>query len=248
MPPYTSREQAIEKALDKVISVEFDEIRLNKVAAHLEEQLGQPILIDRILLEEQGQTIEEPVTATLRELPARSLLDVMLNPLGLTWYIDHEVVWITTQLEAENTLVRFGYDVTDLTQHADVTGKDAVEPIPLINVLTGTVEGPWKVNDGYGGNIGTYIVDDRMILVIAQTAKMHRRIAELLVGIRSLRRIGDAERIPPAVQKKIKQQPRRPLELKKRDRYRLPTGFGNPGYGPHFGGVGEDAGCLSTGE
>ena len=63
---------------------------------------------------EEGISVDEPVTVDLKNVPAKSLLKVVLDRLGLTALVVDGQLYVTTNIAAEDRLVTVLYDVRDL--------------------------------------------------------------------------------------------------------------------------------------
>ena len=110
-------EQRIRVALDRTFALKFVENPLSEVAAQLSQSLGVPV--DLALRELADLPIERrvPITCDLPAAPAWRQLQRLLDPLDLSYVIQHEAVLITTREAAEspeNMLIR-SYDVRALT-------------------------------------------------------------------------------------------------------------------------------------
>ncbi len=101
-----SRRQArateeIRRSLEKPVSVEFTEAPLSDVLAFLAEQTGMNIVIDSVSLDEEGIAEDEPITLQMKDRPVREVLRELLEPLELTWRIEHEVLQVTTDISVD---------------------------------------------------------------------------------------------------------------------------------------------------
>ena len=76
---------------------------------------GVPIAVDPIGLSAEGADSETPVSLRLeQEITLRSALNLILEPLRLSYVIQNEVLRVTSeQTRSANTVVRT-YDVADL--------------------------------------------------------------------------------------------------------------------------------------
>ena len=84
--PYFDREELVRKRiqakLNRPISVEFQETPLEEVAYHLAGLLDDTVLIDQKALEDVARGLSEPVTADWEDVPARQVLEWILDPAG----------------------------------------------------------------------------------------------------------------------------------------------------------------------
>lgn len=191
----TVREQAgepIRKALDKQVSVEFDDITLKEAVHQLAAQHEILMVIDESALADEGISTDTPIKLNLKGISLRSALRLALQPLELTAAVDGAVLKITTMVNAEELLFVKAYDVNDLMVQADYD--------PLIELLT-TIISPdsWEEVGGPGtiapvrnreikgdrNRIDNAQIELPGVLVIRQSDHIHREIAELFREIRS---------------------------------------------------------------
>ena len=175
-PPYyaTAEDEAVKQALTKVVSVKCDRMPLDKFLGDVTGKLDVPLYIDKQALTEEGVAIDEPVTLDLKDMPAKSLLKVMLKRLGLTVLVDDGQLYVTTIIAAEERLVATLYDVRDLEQ------SNYTMPV-LVNLLQNETSGPWVNVDGTGGGIEAPL---QGLLVVRQTQKVREQIADILADLR----------------------------------------------------------------
>lgn len=128
-PAAETTEAAILKQLQQSVTVEFKETPLKQALAELSTKTGTNIVINGRHLEDEGISLDHPVSQQLKDINAETALHLLLRPLGLRWVIQEEVVQITTYSEAtdaeEHGIVRV-YDVSNLLRLAKSTGK----PVP----------------------------------------------------------------------------------------------------------------------
>lgn len=90
-------EKKIADALEQRMDAEFRELPLQDVMQGLAQQQGIPIIVDHRSLEEVGLSGDEPVTIAIGDCKLRSLLDLMLQDLDLTYTVQGESLVITTE-------------------------------------------------------------------------------------------------------------------------------------------------------
>mgnify|MGYP001827695275 CR=1 FL=1 len=98
-------EQAIAKALDGSVQVDFVELPLDEAVEVFRQSHQLPLVIDRRALEEIGLSSDQPVSFRGKDISLRSALDLLLSELDLTYTIQGEMLVITTEEAAENSLV-----------------------------------------------------------------------------------------------------------------------------------------------
>jgi hypothetical protein len=184
--------EQIQESLQSRADVDFQEQSLRDALAELARLYSVNVVIDERALTEAGVTVESPVTLTARQVRLSSVLELLLEPLNLTYELEDEVVKITNPQRLAGELVTRVYSVSDLLQLRRTTATDdeRLEEAEaalqrLAEVITGTVDPDgWSMRGGPGylqphpGTQG---------LVIRQTAAMHEQIAKLLSEMRAER-------------------------------------------------------------
>jgi hypothetical protein len=179
--------EAIEEKLDQTIeSVDFEDVPLEDAVAHLAEEAGIPVAIDETALTGYGIKLDKPVSLHLENRPARTMFRLILSPLGLTTINRDAVLTVTTTEIAEEGMLTFVYEVSDLCRTQEQTNT-------LIDVLQSDTDGSWEDIDGIGGSISMPRVGT---LVLRQTERVHREIAGILEQLRET--LGDETLADPA--------------------------------------------------
>ncbi|QDT32113.1 RNA polymerase sigma factor [Thalassoglobus polymorphus] len=160
-------EEKIEAALETIVGFEFPGNMLSDVAALLSEQHEIPILIDEEELSNEGLSVDDEVKATVSGVSMRNGLELMLEPLELTYVIKNDVLMITTNVKAGELTETRVYDVRPLQVH---------DPEALADVLLHTIE-PESWSE-MGGNGDISFLNGS--LVVMQSQKVHGQIEILL--------------------------------------------------------------------
>lgn len=179
---YDKKEEAIRAMLDEPVECSFQEIPLREAITSLKDQLrgktrrpgeddadsvtpeeerqiqdelrqGVNIWFDQKAIDDDGTvSLDDPVTLELSGVSFRTVLKLLLQPRGLTWLIEDQVLKITTQTESDAKLQTRVYPVGDLV-------------IPIITPQTGGIGqggggagqlggGGGQFNGGGGGGLG----------------------------------------------------------------------------------------------
>jgi hypothetical protein len=106
--PYLDRDQMAEARiwakLDKPISVHFQRTPLTEVVDHLAQVLDDTVLIDQRALDDLAIPISLPVSARWKDVPARQVLEWILEQPELDYYVAEEALVITSPEEKEERL------------------------------------------------------------------------------------------------------------------------------------------------
>ena len=194
----TAPVERIEHVLDDPQGVDIDFSfgqPLKEALEFLQDAHGITIILDEKAVADIGIQPDEQLNHVLNGITFRSALNIMLEPLGLTYVVEDEVLKITTQEVADRALETRVYDVRAL----DDAGFDSHQ---LASAITETLRPDTWPNDaqsfpGPGGGFGpagprrsgereparridTGIMALNGALVVTHNQDMQRRIVALL--------------------------------------------------------------------
>jgi len=188
--PYARESQQVREQLrNSRTSITLTKAPIEQVIAAISNFGRIPMLVDRRALEDVGMSTDTPVDMKLKDVSIETMLDVLGEKLDLTTMIRREVVILTTPYEAERELETMLYPVKDFVRYDPATGrqhsKRAVwgEFDHLIEVITTTVEP--ETWEELGGPGSLYPEPYNDCLVVSQTHKVHRKVAEMLQQVRA---------------------------------------------------------------
>lgn len=183
----TPEERALLTALNKpIIGGDFEGQTFQNVMTWLEKATGQPIVLDKQILQEAGVSYETPVNLKLPTASTRTILRRILAEVGLTYIIKDAAIVVTTPARARETLTTRTYYIGDLVSIVDVRLGPVLSQAAMfenINRLALQIQNTidpqsWAINNGPG----TIAFDPiTMTLVIRQTAEVHSLLG---VGLR----------------------------------------------------------------
>ena len=115
---------AIESKLEERISLSVDKKPLEEAVGFLQTYTGLNIVFDPRALSQTGINASSPVSLSAQQVPLKTVIKLLLRPLGLTYKIEDEVVLITSPnnaLRAPSPTARYPktYYVGDLVACAD---------------------------------------------------------------------------------------------------------------------------------
>jgi hypothetical protein len=114
-----SGEAKIEAELDKPIDMEYQDTPLKDIVDSLSSRLGIAIVLDNKALADASVTPDTTFTKTIRGIPLRSALHLLLADHDLNSYVDHDVLLITTNDIAKAHTVTRVYDVGAFAETAE---------------------------------------------------------------------------------------------------------------------------------
>ena len=172
LPRRSKSEQTIINALDKPTEVAFQDNPLNDALNYLKDRHEIEIWIDT------AQVNPDDVTVTLEtsKVSLRSCLNLILEPHGLCFLVEDDVLKVTSLEYAENKFITRTYPVGDLFESAE----DAQELTELLQCglgLSPSDENPRPL----------MISTTARVLVIRQTHQVHDQLLQLLRNLRDER-------------------------------------------------------------
>ena len=112
---YTEVELEIQQSLKKMVDVNFDGEPLYTVLDSLAKMAGINVFLDPAGLDAHGVTRETPVSLELRKpVSLKSALNLILEPLELSYIIQDEVLRVTSELVRDGDVYTKPYNVADL--------------------------------------------------------------------------------------------------------------------------------------
>jgi len=132
------RELEIERKLRTLVLPRYDEMPLSQVIDGLSNLTGVNIHLDPRGLGQEGVRSDTPVTLNLgQEISLKSVLNLILEPLHLTYMIKDEVLKVTSEQIRDGDVITRTYNVADLV-------------IPIPNFVPNTNMGlQGLINDAY---------------------------------------------------------------------------------------------------
>ena len=111
----TPAEMEIQKALKTEVDVKFENRPLSEVVETLGRMAGVNVFLDPQGLHAEGITTDEPVRINLTQpISLRSALNLILEPLHLSYVIQNEVLRVTSEQTRDANVYPRVYNVADL--------------------------------------------------------------------------------------------------------------------------------------
>lgn len=183
-------QQRIEAALRAPLRspLDFVETPLSTVVRAIAEEYEIPFMFDTNALESIAQSPDVEVSITISNVSVRSALDLLMKGLNdVTYVIDHEVLMITSEDEAQMRLEVRVYRVDDLIAFEPVEALLASEADyeRLVEIVVASVDNESWVRNGTGeGEIHAFAPG---MLVVSQTRRVHEQVGKLLATLRSIK-------------------------------------------------------------
>ncbi len=136
-------EARIQAQLASPTEVDFADTSLTDAITFIEDLHKIEIYIDNAAISEEGVATDTPINLSLSGVTLRSVLRLMLTPLGLTYIFEDEVMKITTIAKADEALTTRVYPVADLVIPITQLGSTGG--------LGGGIGGGGQGGGGFGG-------------------------------------------------------------------------------------------------
>lgn len=150
---------------------DFSDSSLREVVSWLQEEQNTVVLIDKNSLSEIGVSLAEPISDRLDDAPIYLLLN-RLKSMGIGWYYDDEVLYITSLETADVRTTTLPYNVGKLID----AGYDLDL---LVEVITNTIApDSWEE---VGGNGALNSLGD--VLFVRHTYEQQRNVQALLQAL-----------------------------------------------------------------
>lgn len=98
------REDDIRRTLKDRMEVDFNGTPISGAMAFISKKMGIPIFLDDKAMEDENITPDEPITIERKDAKVRDVLIEILEPLQLTYVIEHEVIRITSKKTRANQI------------------------------------------------------------------------------------------------------------------------------------------------
>ena len=145
---------AIESKLNDPVSLNMDKQPLQEAIDFLRNYTGMNIVLDPKALNDENITSATPVTLAANNIRLKTALKLLLNPLGLTYKIEDEVLLITSPQASMSSTISRPYYVGDLVlpmQHIGNPAAGLKNPTnPAFPSLTNPGQNPAQAVEGDG--------------------------------------------------------------------------------------------------
>ena len=151
---------------------DFSDSSLREVVSWLQEEQDIVVLVDKKALNEIGISFAEPVSDHLQEAPVYLLLN-RLQSMGIGWYYDDEVLYMTSVKVSQARATTVPYNVGDLID-------SGYELDHLVAVITNTIDpDSWEETGGIGAlnSLGD-------VLFVRHAYEQQRSVHALLQALR----------------------------------------------------------------
>lgn len=166
------------------VSLDFDEAPLRGVIRELATKADVNIVLDRAGLEEEGVTLNAPVTIHVHGVSLRSALQLILAPLQLAYTATDNVLTVTSRSRSHGRPVVRTYPIADILPAFENESDLDASFDALIGFVVSTVAPESWAERGGQGMVRQYRTT--LSLVVRQTESVHQELADLLAQVRRL--------------------------------------------------------------
>jgi hypothetical protein len=179
----TPKEQKLIEALDKPLSVVFNERPLDEALQDLSTRMDQSILIDTKSLNDLGIDLRRTVKMDASGVSARTVLRQVLGTAGLTFVVKDESIQVVTAERARDMLVTRVYYLGDVVQMVGPFGGaprwgpflDYQQTMANVKVIMDSIQSSidplsWQGKNGPGSITFHY---PSMSIIVRASAEVH---------------------------------------------------------------------------
>ncbi|HEY3394778.1 MAG TPA: serpin family protein [Lacipirellulaceae bacterium] len=181
-------EEAIFQKMQQKVDWRLADETLSSFASRLSKALGVPVNLDKVGFEEAGVDSQTPFSDNLDGLILEIALDQVLNQFDFDWTIAGNAVLISSRDEIDERLTTRVYAVDDLLKQSDFE--------PDFDLLISAIEehidsSSWASNGGGEATVTPFQAKGIDVLIVTQTVRTHRKVAQLFSDLRVIRKEGD---------------------------------------------------------
>ncbi|MDX1966749.1 MAG: hypothetical protein SFV23_06215 [Planctomycetaceae bacterium] len=171
---------AIRKKLMQPVKAEFQGASIREAVQSLARQAEITVEFDTAAINDEGISLEFPVTASLDGQPLQRVLETLLEGCGLRHSLSYGVLWISTQANLDEYRMHeiSVFDVRDFCR----TSEESQELAALLQEMT---SGPWDDSSGTGGDV-TFARPG--VVVVRNSERVLDDVDQLLESFRKLHR------------------------------------------------------------
>ena len=172
-----SRLNETRKVMSKKVSYDFEGVPLREVMVELGRQVGVPIHINELELDNAGQSSDQPVTAHGKKLRLSDVREQILKPLDLSWRIRESDIELSSEDDISGEPVLMIYDLAYKTQ-------ESANLDYLAELISQTIDcEEWR---DYGGTGDSTLLAFGSALIVAAPDGTHGKITEFLAQLNKL--------------------------------------------------------------
>jgi hypothetical protein len=187
----TAKEKKIMEALDKPITVGFNERPLEEALQDLSNLFDQPLLLDKKSLEDLLVDLKKGVSLNVKGVSGRTVLRSILASQGLTFIVKDETIQIVTVEKAKTQLATRVYYLGDIVTGVGLFGDFRFGPFlnlaqqqENVRLVTETITKSidpmsWKENGGPGS---VTFHAPSMSLIVRASTEVHFTLSKSFGG------------------------------------------------------------------
>jgi hypothetical protein len=184
-PELTEQEKNLLRALNSVLTVNFEKRTFKEVLDYLAEKTSTSIIVDRESMKEVQLEYDDQVDFSTPKVSFKTILRKLLSDRGLTYVLKEGTIQVYTPQKARNILVTRTYPVGDLLPPMDprfagtplglLQSRQAAQQI--INLFMTIEPESWAANGGTGTIMYNAATQS---IIIRQSAEFHFSLADKL--------------------------------------------------------------------
>jgi len=190
----SAKEKKIIEALDRPITVNWNNMMMEEVLQELSTKMDQNLFIDKKSLTDLGIELNKPTSLQANGVSTRTVLRQVLAAQGLTFVVKDEAIQVVTVEKARDMLVTRVYYLGDLVQSTGPFGGapqwgpflDFQQTMANVEVIMKSITKSidplsWKENGGAGTVTFHY---PSMSIIVRASAEVHASLGAKMGGSR----------------------------------------------------------------
>jgi hypothetical protein len=203
--------EKIRQALEKLVTLKFDEAPLSVIVDRLERAANIPVVLDVRALSDLGVTADTTFSVDATNTKLKGAIESLFDGRNLRAIVRLDVLMITSDDAADNQLETRTYDVSDLPAFRRADGATMPDYEQLTLAITKSIEKETWDDVGGPGSVQAFDAGGVQALVVSHTWAVQEKILLLMESVRKLRKwpLGEEEieKLPPAPPPPKKREP-----------------------------------------
>jgi hypothetical protein len=185
-PRPSAAEARILQRLSEPVSTDWTDKKLEEALSDLEDRLSIEIWLDKQALQDDGLDTDQKITLEIGGVSLRTCLRLILEPVGLVYVVEDEVMKITSRVARGTDKIMRVYPVGDLCE-TPAEAEELLETIECgLGISRQTGDGP------------RYVISSKMkTLTVRDSYTVQEKVQELILALR------DAQAANKPVQQRV---------------------------------------------
>lgn len=172
--------EKVQDLLRKKADFSFEEEPLTAVARFFSESLDTNVLLDRAALTDENVDGSDTVTFSATNMSYGAALDHLLRRVNLTYTLSDNLIMLTSEDKAEDTLMNRVYPIWDLAKSPISYEEDVADYDTVVECITSTIAPNSWDDVGGPGSIQVF----KGMIAVSNTLAVQTEVSQLLAALR----------------------------------------------------------------